>query len=139
MNQPDTILAAPLDRLAAAFFDLLAAGVINFMASFILAPIGLFWMGGIVSVFYLIFRDSLGFLNYQSIGKKIIRMRVVKITDDSPLTVVESLKRNFIFLPNLFSAFGFTFIYAVGGVTFLLLVFEIYKIYKSSEYRRLGD
>jgi len=139
MNPQNYPLASPSDRIVAGIIDLIVAGVIQSVLYFSLWVIGLFWLSGFLAVSYLIFRDSFAFLNYQSIGKKIIKLKVLKKKGAGPLDFKESFKRNLIFLPNLLNSFGFTLVYAAGTITLILLIFELYKLYNSSENQRFGD
>ena len=80
-----------------------------------------FW-GIFLSMIYIVFRD--GLFSGQSIGKKVMGIRVVH-TDGRPISFVDSSFRNVLFLiPYLFP---------------LGLVIETVAVFRSPEQRRLGD
>ncbi|MBI5419615.1 MAG: RDD family protein [Deltaproteobacteria bacterium] len=91
----------------ALFYGL--GGVSHFLATFL-------------SMIYIVFRD--GLFSGQSIGKKVMGIRVVH-TDGRPISFVDSSFRNVLFLiPYVFP---------------LALVIETVALLKSPERQRLGD
>lgn len=132
-------LASPFERVIAFFIDLLVYGIVYSILFTGFWVIGLSWLGGVISVLYLIFRDSMGFLNYQSIGKKVMKLKVIDNKDGMKLSPLDAFKRNFIFLPNMLYPFGGDLILIGGTITFLLLIIELYQMYASTDHQRLGD
>ena len=97
------------------------------------------YAGGPLSFVYLICRDILPFMKFQSIGKKIIGLRVIQ--EEKPhIGAIASLKRNIIFLPNaLLLIPSMTFYYPVIFINMLTLVVELYLVYTAEDHKRLGD
>ena len=72
---PDQQLASPGSRFLAAVID----GVLG----------GVFWLvpfGFVAGIIYSFVKDALPFLNGQSIGKRAMSIRVVRVQDGSPIT-----------------------------------------------------
>lgn len=91
----------------ALFYGL--GGVSHFVATFL-------------SMIYIVFRD--GFFSGQSVGKKVMGIRVIHI-DGRPISFVDSSFRNVLFLvPYLLPA---------------TLVIETFALFRSTDRRRLGD
>lgn len=124
-------------RLVAAVIDgILAAGV-----SFI--PI----VGGIIGGPYILLRDGLDvdFMDRRSIGKKLIKLRPVRL-DGQPMDPVTSAKRN---LPLAVGAVGSIFwvipilgwIVAIlfGLVGMVIGIIELVLVLTDPEGRRMGD
>ncbi len=81
--------------------------------------------GGALAVAYLVFRDGLG--SGQSLGKRLLSLRVVKRETEAGIGFVDSLKRNLVFvIPLLHAAISAT-------------VFESVVWYFDEEGLRLGD
>ncbi|HEX8548998.1 MAG TPA: RDD family protein [Cytophagaceae bacterium] len=97
------------------------------------------YAGGALSFLYLICRDNLPFMKYQSIGKKLIGIKVMQ-EEKSHIGVLASLKRNIIFLPNaLLLIQGSSFYYPVLFINMITLVIELYLVYTAEDHKRLGD
>ncbi|WP_038046344.1 RDD family protein [Thermoanaerobaculum aquaticum] len=124
-------------RFIAAIIDgILAAGV-----SFI--PI----VGGIIGGLYILLRDGLelDFMDRRSIGKKLIKLRPVRL-DGQPMDPVTSAKRN---LPLAVGAVGTIFwiipflgwIVAIlfGLVGLVIGIIELVLVLTDAEGRRMGD
>lgn len=124
-------------RLIAAIIDgILAAGV-----SFI--PV----IGGIIGGLYMLLRDGLEleFMDRRSIGKKLIKLRPVRL-DGQPMDPVTSAKRN---LPLAVGAVGSIFLvipilgwlvavlFAVVGLA--IAIIEMVLVLTDPEGRRMGD
>ncbi len=92
------------------------------------------YLTGLVSGLYFVFRD--GLFNGQSIGKKLMRLRVVLPETDAPADFQVSAKRNVIlYIPILFRFAPF-----LGGLLELLVVaFELYFIFMDDRGNRWGD
>jgi uncharacterized RDD family membrane protein YckC len=131
-------LANPFERIIALIIDLVIYGALHAVLSAAFSLFGLSWLGILAALCYLLFRDSLRFLNYQSVGKRIMKLKVIKENDKTKISLLGSLKRNFIFLPNLLSVLGWS-IYGIGAVTIILAMIEIYLLYTSTDNQRLGD
>ena len=99
-----------------------------------------FWLGlgdyltGLIAGLYIVFRD--GLFNGQSIGKKLMRQRVINLAADSACSFTDSAKRNVIlYLPNLFR-----FVHFLGGIIGLVIVaLELYFIFSNEKALRWGD
>lgn len=131
-------LASPFERIIAFLIDILIYGIIHSLLFAVFWLIGLSWLAGIIAALYLILRDNITFLNYQSVGKKIMKLRVIKANDGIKINLLVSIKRNFIFLPFLFT-FGGSFIYTAATITFFLMLIELYLMYSYTDNQRLGD
>jgi uncharacterized RDD family membrane protein YckC len=83
---------------------------------------------------YLLVKD--GLVHGQSLGKLIVRQKVVHVPTKEPITLIDSIKRNVILiLPNVFRFIPF-------WGSFLLLViygYEAYLLYTHPDGRRWGD
>lgn len=132
-------LASPFERICAFIIDCGVYAVIYLLFYKSLKSLGFGWVGALLAMAYLIFRDSVKMLNYQSVGKKIMRLKVIRSDDRMKVRIFDSLKRNFLFLPNLFYAFSNSFIYAAGTLSFILVLIDLYFLYTSSDHQRLGD
>ena len=97
------------------------------------------YAGGPFSFLYLICRDIFPFMKYQSIGKKIIGIKVVQ--EEKPhIGILASLKRNILFMPNALLLIPSTdFYYPVIFINVMALVVELYLIYTAEDHKRLGD
>jgi len=132
-----TTLASPTERILEGAIDLFVAGFIKLILGVALSILGLHTIGAVVAIFYLLFRDSLPFLQHQSIGKKILNLKAVT-TSGKPLDYLAGIKRNFIFLPLFLDVFDIDFLTIGNGITVLLLFVEIYFLFQK-ESLRLGD
>ncbi len=92
------------------------------------------YLTGLVAGLYIVFRD--GLFNGQSVGKKLMNLRVVLPEREAPADFQTSAKRNFIlYIPNLFRFAPF-----LGGILGLLIVaFELYFIFTDAQGNRWGD
>lgn len=83
------------------------------------------WVGGVLAVAYLVFRDGLG--SGQSLGKRLLSLRVIKRDTEAGIGFMDSLKRNLVFvIPLLHAAISAT-------------VFEGVVWFFDEEGLRLGD
>lgn len=123
------IKVACLARLFAKLIDLFIVLII---------VIFLFQIGIIVAAVYIAFADSLK--NGQSVGKKIIGLRVVSLEDNRPCSAKQSFVRNLpIVLPLLFAfipVWGWLFSLLLGVPLILL---EAYLLFTLDSGHRLGD
>lgn len=106
MNIPNTTPAPPLERFIAAFIDIIiVCGLCMF------PRVG--WMFGLI---YHLTRDSLPFLNGQSFGKKLMRLKVVRIPDQLPLTSSpeKSVIRGVVFLIPLLNLIDIWYLFTKG-------------------------
>lgn len=131
-------IATPGQRVIALLIDLAVFAIIRLILGSVLYLIGLPHLGEVVAVIFLVFRDSFPFLNYQSIGKKIMKIRVLK-NGSFTIDFLTDLKRNFIFLPNLVNSIGFDSQFIGPGLTLIFLIIELYYLMEKENSRRLGD
>jgi uncharacterized RDD family membrane protein YckC len=124
-------------RFLAALIDAVLAFVVS------IVPV----IGGLIAAAYMLLRDGLelDFMDGRSIGKKVMKLRPVRL-DGQPMDLVASAKRNWMF--------------ALGGITSLLLfipvlgwllmipvalaglalgIIEVVLVITDSDGRRLGD
>jgi len=92
------------------------------------------YLTGLVAGLYIVFRD--GLFNGQSIGKKLMRQRVINVATDSACSFTDSGKRNIIlYIPSLFQ-----FVHFLEGILGLVIVaLELYFIFTNENGRRWGD
>lgn len=93
--------------------------------------------GGILTTVYVVFRDSFG---GRSVGKLILKTRVVRLDNNQPATLRESALRNFplaiSFFMTILPVVGHILAGVVGTVVFVL---EGISIATNKDRRRLGD
>lgn len=128
-------IATPAQRITAGVIDLLVYAVIALVLGVVFGLFGLSGIGEIIALSYLFFRDSLKGLGHQSVGKKIVGLKVLH-KEEVPVSYLDGIRRNFLFLPNLL---GLWIAYTVGGITLLLILIELYQLYTSDNNQRLGD
>lgn len=131
-------VATPAQRIMAGFIDLVVYAILTVTFTLVFGLFGLSQIGELIGLFYLFFRDSLNALNYQSIGKKIIGLKVIH-KDETQVTYLKGFKRNFVFLPNLLNLAGISFLYIGSGFTLLLALIELFQLFNNDDYQRLGD
>ncbi len=92
------------------------------------------YLTGLVAGLYIVFRD--GFFNGQSIGKKLMRQRVINLATDGTCSFTDSAKRNIIlYIPNLFRFINF-----LGGIIGLVIIaMELFFIFTNEKGQRWGD
>ena len=130
-------LASPFERIIAFLIDFVIYALLQGILLSIFYRLGLPLLGVIISMAYILFRDCLKFLHYQSIGKLIMKLQVIKANDQTKITPLDSIKRNFIFLPNLLIVFGLW--HAAWVIVLVLILIEIYLLYTFNDNQRLGD
>lgn len=130
-------LASPFERIIAFVLDLIIYSILLALLFLTMDQVGIGWLAGIISGLYLILRDSIPFLN-QSLGKKIMKLKVIHNNDSTRISLLDAFKRNFIFLPNMFYAFE-DFHFALAIITLIFFVVELYLLYSSTDHQRLGD
>ncbi|MBN1114437.1 MAG: RDD family protein [Oligoflexia bacterium] len=122
-----------VDRYMAKGLDLIIMVIIALIIQLVWYPIA-----AVVAIMYMLFHDGMN--NGVSPGKKVIGLKVVKITDGSPIIWKDSLLRNLSF--GLFTLFavipmmGWVLMFLIG---IPLLIFEAYLIYSLESGYRLGD
>jgi uncharacterized RDD family membrane protein YckC len=121
-------LALPSERMLAFLIDYLIAFAFYFIPH----------IGPFLSFTYLIFRDGIKFLGFKSIGKRIMRIRVINENINSSKLWI-SFKRNIIFLPDVLLILPYNVKYAVLILNLLLIMIEVYFLYTTSDHQRLGD
>lgn len=90
--------------------------------------------GFFAGLLYLLISD--GLFEGKSIGKKLVRLKVVSLKDNSPCSIRESILRNLIFAVGL----SLWQIPLVGWVFLALIIaFELVVIIGSKDSMRLGD
>ena len=105
------LLPSPSARLAASIIDGVLQGVLT------LIPFGL-----VAAIAYGLIKDALPFLNGQSIGKRAMGIRAVRVTDGSPITndyATALVRQISLYIP-------------IFDIVDMLMVF-------SSDHRRFGD
>lgn len=118
-----TELASGGQRALAGFIDLIIANVLNslFHASFNLGES--FSLGiGLLGAVYILLRDALPFLDGQSIGKKILKIRAVEIESG------ESLKNNW----------GTSVVRSISLVIPIINIVDFFMVFSASK-QRFGD
>jgi len=131
-------LASPFERIIGFLIDVFVYLILISLLFVVFRLAGIGWLAGVLSGLYLVFRDSISLLNYQSIGKKIMKLKVIYNNDGMKISLQGALKRNFIFLPNLFYAFE-DIAFAALSITLIFILIEIYLLYTSTDHQRLGD
>lgn len=132
------LIASAGQRITAAAIDVGIYAALQLLLGGALSLVGLSDLGELIALLYLLFRDSLPFLGYQSIGKKATKIKVLQ-NGNPEIDYYTGIKRNFIFLPNLLNAFGLSMFYVGGAITMILIVIEIYLMFEKVHNQRLGD
>ena len=139
INDATLTKADPVKRMIAFVIDAVASMIIGFVP----------FVGGIIGALYMLLRDALPIeaLEYNSIGKKLLKLSVVNIEDPkSKIDYAASAKRNwmfalgpmmmfFLFIPIL----GWIIDILIGIAVFILVIIEIIKIFSDEKGVRLGD
>jgi len=120
-------------RFIAYFID----GVIGWTLTYLIP-----FVGPLVGFAYFILRDGLPFLNYNSLGKKLMGLNV-SYTDGRPTDMMASVKRNWFlalsFLPYLLTSIGI--LESIAGFAsfagFVLVLIEGFLV--ATNKTRLGD
>lgn len=102
--------ASAVDRIMAGFIDLVVVAVCACLLSFIL-------IGPILAFLYLIYRDALPFLDGQSLGKKLMKIRVISEETGKDLTEEYSisLTRNVPVVIPFFNVFEIVMLFTKDG------------------------
>ena len=138
-NDVELTKADPVKRIIAFIIDAVACMIVGFIP----------FIGGIIGALYILLRDALPIeaLEYKSIGKKLLKLSVVKIEDPtSKVDYATSARRNWMFALGPIMLF-FLFIPIIGwiidillGIAVLILVIiEIIKLFTNEKGLRLGD
>ncbi len=94
--------------------------------------------GFLAGILYILIAD--GFFDGQSLGKKIIGLKVITIPNEKRIEFKESIIRNsFLALALLFSLIPFVGYFLLFTAGLFIFAVEIYFIIKSPEGERLGD
>ncbi len=118
-----------LHRFIAKAIDLLIFGFL----SEIFYPFGI-----LAGLLYILISD--GFFNGQSLGKKLIGLRVIDVPGGNKIEFKESIIRNFLLALALsFSLIPFIGYFLLFTAGLFIYGFEIYLIIKNPEGDRLGD
>ena len=138
-NDVELTKADPVKRIIAFIIDAVASMIVGFI------PL----VGGIIGALYMLLRDALPIeaLEYQSIGKKLLKLSVVNTED--PAAKVDyaiSAKRNWMFALGPIMLF-FLFIPIIGWIidillgiaVFILVIIEIVKLFTDEKGLRWGD
>ncbi len=122
--------APPHRRLAAKFFDLLIVIIIASLSPGAVGPI--------LGLLYILSSDRI--LRGQSIGKRLMRLRVIPQVKQRTITWIDSVCRN---LPAgvatffaLIPLWGWVVMIVIG---FPLLLLEIFRILRVQDARTIGD
>lgn len=145
---PPTPVPPPAWPPAGAKPDLVTRFLAFFIDAVIVSVAGLVpLIGSLVGIAYALLRDGLHleFMDGRSIGKKLMKLKVVR-RDGSPMDMAASVRRNWpLALGSL--AQGLLVFPVIGWLLFpivviagaLLALFEAYRVYSSSDGRRWGD
>lgn len=104
-------------------------------------------LGGLAAAAYLLLRDGLEleFMDGRSIGKKVMKLRPVRL-DGQPMDLVASAKRNWMFalggitsLLLFIPIIGWLLIVPVALAGLILGVIEIFLVITDAQGRRVGD
>lgn len=104
-------------------------------------------LGGLVAAAYLLFRDGLelDFMDGRSIGKKVMKLRPVRLNGE-PMDLVASAKRNWMFaLGGITSVLafipvlGWLLMIPVALAGLVLGLIEVFLVITDPQGRRLGD
>ncbi|GBD93734.1 RDD family protein [bacterium BMS3Abin05] len=119
-------------RLIAFLIDL-AVYVVIWVLLFFWLRLGNY-LTGLAAGLYIVFRD--GLFNGQSVGKKLMRQRVIRRDSEDACDFTHSVKRNIIlYIPNLFRFINF-----FGGILGVVIVaLELYFIFTNEKGLRWGD
>jgi RDD family len=131
--------ADPVKRVIALVIDSVIAMVVGFI------PL----IGGIIGALYMLLRDALPVeaLNYKSLGKKVINLKVVMVDDPSAKPdYAASAKRNWMFALGPIMMF-LAFIPILGWILDILLligllvigIIETVKVFTDPKGIRMGD
>jgi uncharacterized RDD family membrane protein YckC len=121
------------------------AGLIDGAIAFVIGFIPI--IGGIISAAYWLLRDGMDFdfMKKRSLGKKVMKLRPVTL-DDSPVDMVVSIKRNWMFaiwgLAQIFiyiPVVGWALIPVVFVIAAILAIIEVILVLTDPEGRRMGD
>jgi uncharacterized RDD family membrane protein YckC len=124
-------------RIVAAIIDAVIAAILGFIPA----------IGGLIGAAYILVRDGLefDFMDQRSVGKKVLKLRPVTL-DGSPVDVVTSIKRNWMFclgglIPLLIfiPILGWMMIPFVGLAALVLGVIELVLVLTDANGRRFGD
>ena len=126
------------DYRAPYIFDRILAKIIDFLIVGALFSIPTF-VGPLAGLLYILIAD--GLQGGQSIGKRIVRIRVVSIErDDSPCDFRESALRNLPFgLLVFFAMIPYLRWILLVTIGIAIIAFETYMIYQDEEGIRWGD
>ena len=139
VNDVELAKADPVKRIIAFVIDAVASIIVGFIP----------FVGGIIGALYMLLRDALPIeaLEYKSIGKKLLKLSVVKTEEPaSKIDYATSARRNWMFALGPIMLF-FLFIPIIGwiidillGIAVLILVIiEIVKLFTNEKGLRLGD
>jgi len=131
--------ADPVKRIIAFIIDAVASMIVGFI------PL----VGGIIGALYMLLRDALPIeaLEYKSIGKKLLKLSVVKTEEPaSKIDYATSARRNWMFALGPIMLF-FLFIPIIGWIidillgiaVFILVIIEIVKLFTNEKGLRWGD
>jgi len=142
MEETRTLKTAdPIKRIVAVVIDMVIAVLVA------LIP----FIGGILAALYWLTRDGLDlpFMDYRSAGKKLVKIRPVKV-DGGPMDIVVSVKRNWMLVLGVL-LWPLLFIPILGWLLILVLVVPVVLVQMDSlvielvlaltddEGRRWGD
>ena len=103
-----------------------------------------FFLGGLAASAYFLFSDGLplDFMRHRSLGKRMMNMTVERV-DEEPVTLLTSIKRNWMFTIGFFAqAFTFTaspVTYLLALVAIGLIGYELYWLATNPNGVRWGD
>jgi len=124
-----------LNRFIAKGIDFFIVAFLGYFLSYFDAS----FLGMLAGVAYILIAD--GFFDGQSIGKKMIRLKVVVVKGDevAKCTFRNSILRNSILAVIVFSGIPYIGWFIFLPIGALILIVESYFIYSDEQQRRIGD
>lgn len=118
-NYSSAAAASTGNRIVAYLIDGVIVGILAGAIGAITGNIGDSWIGQIIGGVYMLVRDALPFLDGQSVGKKVMKIRVVTQDGDS--------------ISNNWAAS------AIRMIPLYIPLLNLYELYKFFTGQRLGD
>lgn len=129
---PELVRAEVGKRIAAALMDGVPAYVISFLP----------FIGGLISAAYMALRDGLPLspIGGQSVGKRLLQLRAVRMPDGAPCDYGTSLLRNLPFVVPALLMIKPGMGWIVGSVVWLVVfMVEVLLVIADEDGQRIGD
>ena len=131
--------ADPVKRIIAFVIDAVISMIVGFVP----------FIGAIIGAAYMLLRDALPIeaLNFKSVGKKLINLKVINESDPSAkIDYATSAKRNWMFALGPIMML-FVFIPVLGWIVdiflaiavFIIVIIEVIKLFTDPKGKRIGD